>query len=66
MPPGGQTTILSHRDMHASESCSLAIVWHINVMSDADARNPEMKVYHEDGRATLSRLFIMEKKSKHL
>lgn len=52
--------------MHASESCSLAIVWHINVMSDADARNPEMKVYHEDGRATLSRLFIMEKKSKHL
>lgn len=57
--------------MHTIEFCSLlvplfAIIWHIDVMADADARNSELKVYHEDGRATLSSLFIMKKKSKHL
>lgn len=57
--------------MHTTEFFSLlvplfAIIWHIDVMADADARNSEMKVYHEDGRATLNSLFIMKKKSKRL
>lgn len=36
-----------------------AIDWHTGVMADADTGDPEVKIYHEGGRASLAAMDLL-------